>query len=67
MIRRVLLTVVAVLVVLAVAGIGGLTWLWTSLPKTSGEVVIDGLTAKVEIVRDANAVPHIFAETAEDA
>ena len=67
MIRKVLLTVTAVLVVLAVAGIGGLTWLWTSLPKTSGEVVIDGLTAKVEIVRDANAVPHIFAETAEDA
>ncbi len=67
MIRKVLLTVTAVLVVLAVAGIGCLMWLWTSLPKTSGEVVIDGLTANVEIVRDANAVPHIFAENAVDA
>ena len=67
MIRRVLLTIAAVLVVLAATGIGGLAWLWTSLPETSGKVVIDGLTAKVEIVRDANAVPHIFAENAADA
>jgi len=67
MIRRVLLTIAAVLVVLAATGIGGLAWLWTSLPETSGEVIIDGLTAKVEILRDANAVPHIFAENAADA
>jgi len=36
-------------------------------PQTQGTITVAGLSAQVMIVRDANGVPHIFAETAEDA
>ena len=38
-----------------------------SLPDYEGAARVDGLTAPVEIVRDAHAIPHIFAETHDDA
>lgn len=38
-----------------------------SLPVESGTVKISGIGASVEIVRDKNAVPHIFAKTDLDA
>jgi penicillin amidase len=59
---------VAVLVVLLVlVGVAGYFWLRTSLPQTSGTIVVQGIEKPVEIVRDANAVPHIFAESDNDA
>ncbi len=42
---------------------------WTvrrSFPITSGEVVVPGLEATVEVVRDDWGVPHIYAENAQD-
>jgi len=36
------------------------------LPKTDGEIVLSGLLASVEIIRDQWGVPHIYAETVED-
>ncbi len=54
---------VALLIVL----LGIFIWLRGSLPKTSGELRIGGLNAPVDVVRDANAVPHIYADSAEDA
>ncbi len=36
------------------------------LPKTDGEIVLSGLLASVEIVRDQWGVPHIYAETIPD-
>ncbi|WP_207478978.1 penicillin acylase family protein [Arenibaculum pallidiluteum] len=58
----------AVLAVVAVAGVaGGWLWLRTGLPPLSGRWTIAGLSAQVEIIRDAEAVPHIFAETEQDA
>lgn len=38
-----------------------------SLPKTSGELHMNGLQGTVDIVRDAEGVPHIFAKSAHDA
>ena len=59
---------VAVLVVLLIlVGVGGYFWLRTSLPKTSGALIVQGIDQPVEIVRDANAVPHIFAASEKDA
>ncbi|MGE5147538.1 MAG: penicillin acylase family protein, partial [Candidatus Eiseniibacteriota bacterium] len=59
---------VAVLVVLLIlVGVGGYFWLRTSLPKTSGALIVQGIDKPVEIVRDANAVPHIFASSDKDA
>ena len=46
---------------------GGWLYLRSSLPKTSGAVSLAGLDGQVEIVRDADGVPHIFASTDNDA
>ncbi len=46
---------------------GGWLYLRSSLPKTSGTVSLAGLDGQVEIVRDADGVPHIFASTDNDA
>ncbi len=46
---------------------GGFFYLRSSLPKTEGTEVIAGLDGQVEIVRDADGVPHIFAATDHDA
>jgi len=42
-------------------------WAWHSLPQTSGESQVPGIAAPVEIWRDGNGVPHIFADSAADA
>ncbi|MDH3700791.1 MAG: penicillin acylase family protein [Alphaproteobacteria bacterium] len=42
-------------------------WLRGSLPMTSGTVELAGLTGKVEIIRDTDGVPHIFADAENDA
>lgn len=66
-IRLLLAAVCGLLSVLAVAGVAGWLWLRTSLPETGGTVEIAGARAPVEIMRDANGVPHIFAGNAADA
>jgi penicillin amidase len=38
-----------------------------SLPDFSANATVDGLTAPIDIIRDADAVPHIFAGTRRDA
>lgn len=40
---------------------------WRSLPEVSGEHVVQGPSDRIEIVRDAHGVPHIYARTGEDA
>lgn len=54
----------AVFGALTLAGTYG--WLRASLPDYSGELSVAGLGGTIEIVRDARAVPHIFAATRED-
>ncbi len=46
---------------------GGYFWLHTSLPKEDREIALAGLSAPVEIFRDENGIPHIFAQTEDDA
>jgi penicillin amidase len=46
---------------------GGLIWLRTSLPQTSGTLTVAGLAKPVTIVRDDDGIPHIRAETTDDA
>lgn len=38
-----------------------------SLPKTSGELSMSGLQNPVDIVRDKEGIPHIYAKSAHDA
>src|SRR2546426_11581668 len=38
-----------------------------SLPVVDGQVTVAGLSAPIEIVRDADAIPHVFATNKKDA
>ena len=58
------LAVLFLLLLLATAG----AWLWLreSLPKLDGEVRLAGLGAPVEVLRDREGVPHVFAASERD-
>ena len=57
----------ALLGVVAVAAAGAFFWLRGSLPEIDGVRALPGLVAPVEVIRDAHGVPHIAAESEEDA
>lgn len=66
--RKLLLSAFVVLVVLLVlVPLAGYFWLRTSLPLTNGTVRVVGADGPIEIVRDTDGVPHIFATTDHDA
>ena len=67
MLRKTAMGLSVLIVVLLAVGLGVYIYLRSSLPQTSGSIELTGLNKSVEIIRDSNAVPHIFAETAEDA
>ncbi len=57
----------ALVLVLAALGAGGIyIALRNTVPAPSGTLAIAGLSAPVEIVRDREGVPHIFAKSMED-
>src|SRR4051794_33877232 len=66
MVRLLLKTIVAVLVLMAIVAAGGLHYLRRSLPDIDGTVQITGLAAPIEIVRDADAIPHVYAASKLD-
>src|SRR5688572_5695632 len=59
------LTGIALFVALLCLGTYG--YLRRSLPVIDGAVVVSGIGHSVEIVRDADSIPHIFASTKLDA
>src|SRR5437879_4382168 len=66
--RRVLRKTMLVIVLLAMAAAaGGYVYLRRSLPQVNGTVAVAGLSAPIDIIRDADAIPHIFAATKADA
>lgn len=52
---------------MGLAAAGGFLWLRTSLPQTEGTIALAGLAKPVTVTRDADGIPHIRAETTEDA
>jgi penicillin amidase len=56
------------LLVLIPAG-AGVFWLWqrSGVPDAEGSFRLAGLSAPVQIFRDANDVPHVFAASEDDA
>lgn len=65
---RIALWLAGGLTLAAAAGLtGSYIWLRTSLPATSGTVAMPGAKMEIRIVRDAQAVPHIFAQSRADA
>jgi penicillin amidase len=68
--RRVRLIVIA-FVLLLVAGAGyGSYWsvgtVRASFPQTTGSLKLKGLSAPVDVKRDANGIPQIYADTPDD-
>src|SRR5260221_473214 len=63
-IRRILLVLVVIPLILI-----GCTdlWLHTSLPETTGALVVSGPSSEIRIARDAVGVPHIVAANDADA
>ena len=66
--RRVLkFVLIAVVVPILIGAVVAYVLLRRSLPVISGEVQVAGLSAPIEILRDAGDVPHIFAANKNDA
>src|SRR5437773_523947 len=66
--RRLLLKALAALTaLLVVVAVGAYVLLRRSLPSVNGEAAVAGLAAPLDVVRDADAIPHIFASTKRDA
>src|SRR5947207_404754 len=66
--RSVLLKALAAILVLAVLVFaGGLHYLRRSLPDVDGTITVAGLSAPIDIIRDADAIPHVFAANKADA
>jgi penicillin G amidase len=66
--RRLILKALAAIVALvAIVLVTGYAYLRRSLPVVDGQTVVQGIAAPVEIIRDADAIPHIFASSKADA
>jgi penicillin amidase len=66
--RRLLTRALWSLVVGVALVVGGAYWyLRQSLPVVSGTVTVRGLSGAVDVIRDRDAVPHIFATSKPDA
>jgi len=64
---RVVRTLALVLVLLLAAGVGSAAYLVRrAFPQTAGTLVVGGLQAPVEVVRDRWGVPHVYARTEHD-
>jgi penicillin amidase len=64
--RNLIIAAGSVIVVFAVLFVTWILILRQSHPKTRGTVTLEGLTAPVEIYRDRDGIPHIYAKTEED-
>src|SRR3954463_11469169 len=65
--RLIIRTFAAILLLIAIAAPTLYVYLRQSLPQVSGEIAVSGVSGPVDIVRDADAIPHVFASTKLDA
>ena len=66
--RRVLLTILGIILALLIlVPAGGYLFLRRSLPQVNATITVPGLQGPVEIVRDADGVPYIYANNDLDA
>ncbi|WP_437905384.1 penicillin acylase family protein [Sorangium sp. So ce327] len=61
---KIVLLLLAALGALAVAG---LVFFRRSLPEVSGDVTVSGVSGPLELVRDRHGIPHIYAQSVDDA
>ena len=65
--RRLLRFVLLCALAIVLLGAGAYAWLRQSLPQTTGEVRLSGISGPIEILRDSYGIPHIYAHSIEDA
>lgn len=66
-VKRLVALLASIVLLMLVLGAGTGYWFVTkSHPQTSGTLQLPGLEHSATIVRDANGVPHIYADTAHD-
>jgi len=65
--RTLIKTVAVLAVIVAALGFGAYRYAARSLPTLSGTISVKGISAPVEIIRDRDAIPHIFGATKLDA
>jgi penicillin amidase len=67
MIKRLLISLLILLLLIVVGGGGWLYWrVRASLPQLEGAIQVAGLSAPVEVLRDARGVPHLRASSLRD-
>jgi penicillin amidase len=65
--RRILFRIgLAIMLLALLAVLSGYMYLRQSLPDYDADATVTGLTAPIDIVRDADGIPHIFATTKAD-
>src|SRR5580765_1349143 len=67
MVRRLTKVLATLAVILAVAAGAADHYLRRSLPLLDGTIAVTGISSAVDIVRDADAIPHIYAANKLDA
>jgi penicillin amidase len=66
-IKRLIISILILLLLVAVGGCGWLYWrARASLPQLDGAIEVTGLSAPVEVLRDARGVPHLRASSLQD-
>jgi penicillin amidase len=66
-IKRLLISLLVLLLLIIVGGGGWLYWrARASLPQLEGAIQVAGLSAPVEVLRDARGVPHLRASSLQD-
>ena len=67
LLKRILLGLLVLIVVLALAAGGfALYTVRRSFPQTSGNLALPGLQAQVQVIRDKQGIPHIYAASSHD-
>jgi len=67
LVKRLIISILILLVLLVVGGGIGLYWRARAcLPQLDGTVEVAGLSAPVEVLRDARGVPHVRASSLQD-
>ncbi|MCB0905642.1 MAG: penicillin acylase family protein, partial [Nocardioidaceae bacterium] len=56
----------AVVLALVAGLVAGVVFVRRPFPQTTGTIDLPGLTAPVEVVRDANGIPQLYGDTVDD-